>query len=42
MDLPHMKKPYLKKIYRFDNLKEAYIIDIDLDYYQEIFAQNLP
>jgi hypothetical protein len=32
-----MKKPYLKKIYRFDNLKEAYIIDIDLDYYQEIF-----
>lgn len=32
-----MKKPYLKKIYRYDNQKQAYIIDIDLDYYQEIF-----
>jgi len=32
-----MKKSYLKKIYRFDNQKEAYIIDVDLDYYEEIF-----
>lgn len=32
-----MKKSYLKKIYKFDEEKQAYIIDVSLDYYQELF-----
>lgn len=32
-----MKKTYLKKIYRFNEESKAYIIDVSLDYYQELF-----
>lgn len=32
-----MKKTNLKKIYRFNETDNAYIIDLALDYYQEIF-----
>ena len=32
-----MKKSYLRKIYRYDAIKKAFIIDIDLAFYQELF-----
>jgi len=32
-----MKKSYLRKIYRYDAIKKAFIIDIDMAFYQELF-----
>lgn len=32
-----MKKSYLKKIYRYNEDEKSYIIDVSLDYYQELF-----